>query len=520
MEDIKKEILEEIEEKEKFRKLDLEPLFLKIKNILKKYVDMSEENYTIIALWILGTYLHKYFETYPFLIFNASKGSGKTRLLKLISTLSKNGELVVNISEAAFFRTAQNKTICIDEFERVTSKEKLALKELLNAAYKKGAKVVRIFKLKGKKREKMVAEEFEVYAPICMANIWGFDDVIEDRSIFLVLEKSNRKDITKLLEMYDSDEDIKEVKERLNELFSDTSDVTLLNFNIIHFIIVSYNNYIINKNIVSQVSNMSLLSEESQVSLEKLLYFYNKIYESQLIGRQLEIFFPILIISLFCNCFEETLKIVEKISQEKKEEELAENRDILLLGFIAKEIEETNEYIAVSEISKKFKEYLENAEWVTNDWVGRALRRLNLVISKRRTSKKREVLINFKKAKEKYAMFDENFAEELIKIKQAQQIEKEQKEKEAEEINLTQFQQNITQNIVNINVENITQEITKVYFTLRDIDIVVTYNNENVNIKIPAGCFVEDDVFGDFKEKIVDLLLQENYIVPFKNKFE
>ncbi len=115
---------------------------------LKRFCDIKEEYYSIIALWIIGTYIHDEFETYPYLFFNAMRGSGKTRILKLIASMSKNGELLGSLSDAVLFRTAKGKTMCIDEFERVGSQENQSLRELLNAAYKKGQKIQRMKKVK------------------------------------------------------------------------------------------------------------------------------------------------------------------------------------------------------------------------------------------------------------------------------------------------------------------------------------------------------------------------------------
>lgn len=505
------EIEKKKEEKEKLREFNFELIFEKIKTILKRYVDLTEECYTIVTLWIIGTYLHKYFPSYPFLYFNAMKGSGKTRLLKLISTLAKNGDLVVNISEAAFFRTVKGKTLCIDEFER-TAKEKAVLRELLNAAYKRGTKVVRMTKVKGKKREKMVVEEFDVYAPICMANVYGMDDVLQDRCITLILEKSTKKQIIKKMETFEYDNDIQEVKKILNELFSDTSGVTLLDLDIITNIIESWNkfvdlyynrelqkeenitsiNYIYN-NKESLDTYVSFVPKETLETLNiDLYYLFSKIINSDISGRQLELFFPLLIIACFCRIFDYALETISKIAESKTQEELIEDRDTLLLGFIAKELSETNDFIAVSEIARGFKEYLEGAEWVSSDWVGRALRRLNLIIFKRRTSRRREVVIDFKKAKEKYKFISgENVKDNEIK---------------KEEETIKENNKNVKKNISR----------PKVYFALRDIDIVVSYNGEDVNLSIPKGGFVEAEAFGDFKEKIIDMLIEEKYLVPFE----
>ena len=177
--------------KENFKKL-IHSTYDKIVEILREYVDMREDYYTIVALWIIGTYFHKQFSTYPYLFFNAMKGSGKTRILNLISNLAWNGKHLISLSEAVLFRTASESTFCIDEFERIGGKDKQALRELLNAGYKKGMGVERSRKITYQNQkfggEKYKIEKYELYCPIAMANIWGMEEVLADRCIILTLE--------------------------------------------------------------------------------------------------------------------------------------------------------------------------------------------------------------------------------------------------------------------------------------------------------------------------------------------
>ena len=43
-------------------------IFESIKKILSEYIDIDNHKKTLIALWIMGTYLHNSFETYPYAI--------------------------------------------------------------------------------------------------------------------------------------------------------------------------------------------------------------------------------------------------------------------------------------------------------------------------------------------------------------------------------------------------------------------------------------------------------------------
>ncbi|MEM4270831.1 MAG: hypothetical protein QXO70_01905, partial [Candidatus Pacearchaeota archaeon] len=113
--DFEYEVIEKdyTEEEIKEAKQNLKKCYIDIINLAKEYIEMPERYYKIIALWIIGTYVHKKFNTFPFLFINAMKGSGKTRLLKFLCSLVWNGDIVADLKEAVLFRTAENHTILI-----------------------------------------------------------------------------------------------------------------------------------------------------------------------------------------------------------------------------------------------------------------------------------------------------------------------------------------------------------------------------------------------------------------------
>ena len=210
--------------------------------LLKKYLDLKEEYYNIIALWILGTYFHKNFETYPYLFINAMKGSGKTRLLKLIKSLSCGGEMLNSLTEAVLFR--QSTPLCIDEFESIGRAGNENLRELLNSCYKKGTKVKRMKKVKSIEGENQVVEEFEVFRPICMANIWGMEEVLGDRCINLTLEKSALSGITNLIEIWEKERLFKKFKKIMTVLTQNKVSVVLCDVMLLENIYMGWNLYI------------------------------------------------------------------------------------------------------------------------------------------------------------------------------------------------------------------------------------------------------------------------------------
>jgi len=367
-------------------KIKLQESYNKIIVVLKRYCDLKEEYYNLIALWIIGTYLHKEFPSYPFLFLNAMKGSGKTRLLKLITVLSKDGDLLSSLSEAVLFRTTG--TLGIDEFEGITRKGGENLRELLNAAYKRGSKVKRMRKKKTEDGEEQVVEEFDVYRAICMANIWGMESVLGDRCLTLILEKSNNYMITRTMELFDDDDEINYIRDSL-------SKCSLCNVVVARNIYMEWNRFINNNYITTQTHNY--------IKLQLL----EKIKQSNINGRHLELAMPLFLIAenIDAEVLDTTIKTLCEITESKKEDDFADNHDVSLIDFISQEIQ-TNQFRTMKEITHKFKEFLgDSEEWINEKWVGRALKRLALILKKKRITRGILIVPDIIKAQQRILMF-------------------------------------------------------------------------------------------------------------------
>jgi len=359
----------------------------------------------------MGTYFHEQFNTYPYLFFNAMRGSGKTRTLKLISSLGAKGDGSVqnNLTDAVLFRIPRGTTTCIDEVEQIGHRDKQTLRELLNSAYKKGMKVKRMKKVHKDKEEKQEVEVFEPYFPIALANIWGMDEVLGDRAITLVLEKSNHQSITKMIEDFDTNTEILEIKRTLTQ-FSDVSDVTLPKKTYIQH----WNTYICQKyNVISSSSSSTSLNIISSLEDIERDQLFNKIDEMGIHGRNLELFLPLLLTAkdIGEEVFVDILNVAKNMSHQKKEDEYQDSKDVSLFEFITHlENDLGLNYIALKELTQKFRHFVGDVEefedkWLNEKWLGRALKRLNLSLNKKKLSAGVQVMLNFGKAKEKLKIF-------------------------------------------------------------------------------------------------------------------
>ena len=370
--------------------IDLLEPYRNIIDILKEYIDLKEEYYNIVALWIIGTYFHKKFPSYPFLFFNAQKGSGKSRIMNLITCLAKDGSVMNSMTEAVLFRTTG--TLAIDEYEGMNRKGGENLRELLNSSYKRGTKVKRMKQKKSIDGVEQVVEEFDVYRPILLANIWGMETVLGDRCLSLILEKSNKKEIVNLLEIFKEDKKVIETKKLLNRCSLCRCSFSLEVYEKWNMFVK--NNYIYNTNYINNINYTNCILPFKSINLMELN------------GRELELSFPICLIANEINgdVLKETTLTLKSIFKEKRAEEMVEDMDVSLIDFVSQSV--NNQFQSVNKITEEFKQFLNlNDEWINSKWLGRALKRLVLFKEKRRVGRGTEVILDIEKAKEKIKIF-------------------------------------------------------------------------------------------------------------------
>ncbi len=283
------------------------------------------------------------------------------------------------------------------------------MREILNAAYKKGGKVKRMKKKHTKEGEEQVVESFDLYTPVCMANIYGLDEVLQDRCISLILEKSTNLGVTKKMEDFEGNPYLLDIKRTL-ELAecSLCSVVTIKNYikEWNSYIDQRYNNYTQLHTTLTTQNNTTTLEEQN------LLKLFNKIDQANIDGRNLELFFPLLIVaeSISPDLFEKTLLISKDLVINKKGDELAESKDVSLYEFISQVSPVYSiDYHYINDLTRMFRDFLGEVDtedkWLNSKWFGRALKRLNLTTARKRTNKGMEVILNLKKARDKLCIF-------------------------------------------------------------------------------------------------------------------
>jgi Protein of unknown function (DUF3631) len=162
----------------------------------KKYAALGEGISFVLALWSLATYSFDDFDAFPYLaITSPTKRCGKTRVAELLELASANPLRTVGISPAALFRTIESKkpTLLLDEAEALSARDERAnaLREILNAGYRKGQKVIRC-EGAGKTYK---TREFETFCPKVLVLIGNLPDTLADRCIPIPMKRRTNEQL-------------------------------------------------------------------------------------------------------------------------------------------------------------------------------------------------------------------------------------------------------------------------------------------------------------------------------------
>lgn len=376
--------------------------------VYDRYMDMREEYRKVASVWVMAVRYHNCFETFPYLYLNAMKGSGKTRFMKLTS-LMVGGDLTTSVTESILFR--ENTPLFIDEAENVSREDQATKRELLNVAYKKGGVVKRTERNEGGQWEVVGKDS---YRALSLANIDGLDDVLEDRCIKIVLEKSFDRDRTRRLEMFALDKDVSKVVDYLSieEMGVVGVDTVVLDGEIDGgnvtktYTDICY--HYMNDTKDTTPTHTTHDTNDTETTEEAQLIIW-KVEQTDLLGRDLELWMPLFVIAAHLgeDVLDEMIAAAQKAAAERQQSNMMENPDVILIGFLQDYLagKEERQYVPLTEIVRDFLERNEGDEWMTTKWLGRALVRNSLIASKRRLGKGREVILDKKKVLEKAKKF-------------------------------------------------------------------------------------------------------------------
>jgi len=347
-----------------------------------EYLEFEEQDgYLYNALWDIGTPFAHIFTCYPYDYKGGLRGTAKTKALTLSSCIAFNAIPSNNMSSSALFRLIQNGrcTLQIDETEKLRNPERAQdLRTLLLSGYKKGMPAYRVEKT-GK--DQFVPEPFEVYGPKRIANISGLEDVLEDRCIVDFMKRG----ITKAVDTELDIEDPKWSKIR--------SELYCLFLEHWHEVKLEYDR-------LTELGRRGELRDflAGQLSGEK-----GPLDLSRLTARELEIWKPLIALALFFDSkkadgsyTDRLLRFAHKRMNEKVAENVAETGEMIVVQVLLDLVTMPSwkdDFVPISQIRENVAFRFEDEQkWLTNNWIGRALRRLKF-LDKRHLGTHREIRI-------------------------------------------------------------------------------------------------------------------------------
>jgi len=174
---------------------NLENALTETEYLLRKLIVLKlDAHYWALTLWIAYCYSIPQFDFAPRLCFwSPEKRCGKSLALEVVAHLLPNPLQTSSISSAGLFRLLhadKSKVLLIDEsdavFGRYGDKEKAeALRQLLNASFKRGQVVIRC------EAPKYEPKAYEIFAPIALAGIGtsAIPETVADRALMIEMRR-------------------------------------------------------------------------------------------------------------------------------------------------------------------------------------------------------------------------------------------------------------------------------------------------------------------------------------------
>ncbi|MFC2065983.1 hypothetical protein ACFLUO_02825 [Chloroflexota bacterium] len=155
---------------------DAHELYESLKATLQCYVELPQDSYGLIAIWIIGTYFYRAFSCYPYLSFLGPKETGKSNTLECMKYLCFNA-VKTKLTLASLCDTADSLrgTILIDQAHNLEGE----LKEILVDGYKQGGGKRRIIDISSQGRKVL---EYDTYCPKVFASLEPLPDDLADRT--------------------------------------------------------------------------------------------------------------------------------------------------------------------------------------------------------------------------------------------------------------------------------------------------------------------------------------------------
>lgn len=347
-----------------YKNFDKTKLWQDIKLFILEHVDLPDDRlYTVMASWILCTWIWEDIPVVPYLFFYGAKNSGKTRGLEILKELCYRGILGSTISTAAVYRTIEkhHPTLLLDETDSWTREKRQELIGILNSGYRKGMYAIRC--ATGKNTDNEV-RYFDVFGFKALAGTEQLKDTLESRCIIFNM-MTNRRSVNLFIDQEQAS----------------TLRTRLLFWRLIHF----------QKSDISDVSDVILggLTNLTEYDVPASLKETKN-------GRLIELFLFLYKYTDEIDRKELLEYAIEEGTKQSILDEISIEAEVLQI-LIDLSLEQQNKFITTSSITTRFNAVREKNDWWRSRSIGRIVRRLGF--PSKRTNKMRGIELEEKRLK-------------------------------------------------------------------------------------------------------------------------
>ena len=168
-------------------------LFQDLADYHRSISELPDDNhYNFLAAWDMHTYLMEKFEYYPIIWFYATPARGKSRTAKGITYVSWRGVILTTVKEAHIIRLATHHraTLFFDIMDLWKKVERGNVDDIMLHRFERGGKVPRV--LDPDKGPFKDTTWFDIYGPTIIATNKTINEILETRSIQIVMPETTR----------------------------------------------------------------------------------------------------------------------------------------------------------------------------------------------------------------------------------------------------------------------------------------------------------------------------------------
>ena len=207
--------------------MSFEPTLERLEAYLRKYVVLTTDQATLVAIWVACTHVIEAFDCLGYLhITSASKRCGKTRLLEALEGVVAKPWLTGRTSAAALMRKvdAMHPTLLLDESDAAFNGDSdyaETLRGLLNSGYRRSGKYTVCTGQGGN----LSATDFDTFCAKAIAGIGELPSTVSDRSLPIVLKRRTDREPVARFRARDAEQETRPILEALQVWAQEVKDL-------------------------------------------------------------------------------------------------------------------------------------------------------------------------------------------------------------------------------------------------------------------------------------------------------